>query len=391
MSPAWRATAFSASLFLLVGANLPYLPVWLEKARGFSGTEISAIAAAGMLLRVFAGPLAAARAETAGLARTLLHISIVLILAYATIVPQSPKALVAVVIVFVSIAWGTLMPLVETLLLATTKDTRPDYGVARSISSASFILASLLLGVLVGRMGEEIIIQWMVGASVLMALLGLALPRSDVEAKSSLSLLESMRQGFSLYRNPRILLAGFGSTFIQAAHAYYYNLGSNVWLGQGVAEEHIGALWSIGVALEVVVLLVSGWLFRSWTAGSIMLLGGLAACLRWTITGFAPPLEVLYATQGLHALTFAATLVGYMNFVRSEVAEEKVGVVITISSSVIYGPVIACIGILTGYWYDTFPDAQAQGFWLMSASAFLGCLCLLPLLRSQPQSAAVGG
>ena len=47
---------------------------------------------------------------------------------------------------------------------------------------------------------------------------------------------------------------------------------------------------------------------------------------------------------------------------------------ITISSSVIYGPVIACIGILTGYWYDTFPDAQAQGFWLMSASAFLGCL-----------------
>ncbi|MEO0883914.1 MAG: MFS transporter [Pseudomonadota bacterium] len=379
MNPAWRATAFSAALFLLVGANLPYLPVWLEQARGFSGTEISAIAAAGMLLRVFAGPLAAARAETTGLARALLQMSMVLVLAYAIVIPQSPKAIIATAIVLASIAWGTLMPLVETLLLTTTKDTRPDYGTARSISSAAFILTSLALGVLIGRMGEEVIIYWMAGVSVLMAALGLTLPKAAPAEQAPLSLVQSMRQGFGLYRNPRILLAGLASSFIQAAHAYYYNLGSNVWLGQGIAEEHIGALWSIGVALEVVLLLVSGWLFRSWSAGAIMLLGGMGALIRWTITGFAPSLEVLYAAQALHALSFAATHIGYMQFLRTEIVPEKIGTVISISSAVGYGPMLAIFGLLTGYWYDTFDTAQAQGFWLMAASAFVGCLCLLPL------------
>ncbi|MEO1405369.1 MAG: MFS transporter, partial [Pseudomonadota bacterium] len=314
MSPAWRATAFSAALFLLVGANLPYLPVWLEQARGFSGTEISAIAAAGMLIRVVAGPLAAARAETSGLVRTLLQTSIILILAYAVVVPPTSKVLVAVAVVIASIAWGTLMPLVETLLLATTKDTKPDYGVARSISSAAFIVASLTLGVLIGRLGEEVIIQWMVGVSVVMALLGLALPRREGPREVPISFADSMKQGFALYRHPRILLAGLASSFIQAAHAYYYNLGSNVWLGQGVAEEHIGALWSIGVALEVVLLVVSSWLFRSWSAGAIMLLGGTGALVRWTVIGFAPPLGLLYVAQALHALSFAATHIGYMQF-----------------------------------------------------------------------------
>ncbi|MEO1476276.1 MAG: MFS transporter [Pseudomonadota bacterium] len=391
MSPAWRATAFSAALFLLVGANLPYLPVWLEKARGFSGTEISAIAAAGMLIRVFAGPLAAGRAETSGLARTLLHMSIVLVLAYAVVVPDSPKAMVAAAIMVASIAWGTVMPLTETLLLSSTKDVRPDYGVARSLSSAAFILASLSLGVLVGQFGEEIIVQWMVGASVLMAALGVILPEGEVSGAKPPTLSQSMKQGFALYRHPRILLAGLASSFIQAAHAYYYNLGSTVWLGQGVEEAHIGALWSIGVALEVVLLLVSGWLFRSWSAGAIMMLGGLGALVRWTVIGFAPPLGVLYVAQALHALSFAATHIGYMQFLRTEVEPEKVGVVISISSAVAYGPMLAVFGLLTGYWYDTFVDAQAQGFWLMAASAFAGCICLLPLLRSQPQSAAVGG
>ncbi|MEM7661085.1 MAG: MFS transporter [Pseudomonadota bacterium] len=391
MSPAWRATAFSAALFLLVGANLPYLPVWLEQARGFTGTEISAIAATGMLIRVVAGPLAAARAETSGLVRTLLQTSIILILAYAVVVPPTSRVLVAVAVVIASIAWGTLMPLVETLLLATTKDTKPDYGVARSISSAAFIVASLTLGVLIGRMGEEIIIQWMVGVSVIMALLGLALPRREGPREVPISFADSMKQGFALYRHPRILLAGLASSFIQAAHAYYYNLGSNVWLGQGVAEEHIGALWSIGVALEVVLLVVSGWLFRSWSAGAIMLLGGTGALVRWTVIGFAPPLGLLYVAQALHALSFAATHIGYMQFLRTEVAPEKVGTVISISSAVGYGPMLAVFGVMTGYWYDTFKGAEAQGFWLMAASAFIGCLCLLPILRSQPQSAETGG
>jgi len=51
MNTAWRATLFAVGLYLLVGANLPYLPVWLEEGRGFSGGQISAMVAIATLIR----------------------------------------------------------------------------------------------------------------------------------------------------------------------------------------------------------------------------------------------------------------------------------------------------------------------------------------------------
>ncbi|MEM9667625.1 MAG: MFS transporter [Pseudomonadota bacterium] len=396
MSANWRAVGFAAAFYLLLGANLPYLPVWLERARGLSGTEISLIFAAGTLLRIFLGPLVGAQSEQKGLKRTLFQLSVILVLAHGLVVPEGPTILLAMVIGAAAVFGGVIIPLSETLLLAGTKRGWPDYGLARAIGSMAFIATNLVLGFLIARYGAEIVIWWLLFASILLAGMSLIQPAelgaSRQAQAAGANLQTSLNEGFGLYAsNPRILMAGLASSFIQAAHAYYYNLGSNVWLGQGIAEAHLGSLWSIGVALEVLLLIVSGWLFRSWSAGAIMLLGGLGAMLRWTIIGFAPSIGVLYLAQAMHALSFAATHIGYMQFLRSEVAPEKVGVVISISSAVGYGPMLAILGIIAGYWYDTFPSAQAQGFWIMAASAFAGCLCILPILRSQPQSAAVGG
>ena len=220
MSSAWRATAFGASIYLLIGANLPYLPVWLEQSRGFSGAEISSLVAVGILIRIFAGPIMAARAEQNGLRGVLGQTSLVCLLAFAAVAPQATPILVVFGLVTVTyVAWGVIMPLTDAVLLVETKEQRPDYGAARAIASASFIMASLAAGALVRLYGPEAAIWWLVGASALMVITSFNLPKGTALSGKRSSLRQTLREGFDLYRNRRILFAGLGASLIQAAHA----------------------------------------------------------------------------------------------------------------------------------------------------------------------------
>lgn len=393
MSSAWRATAFGASIYLLIGANLPYLPVWLETSRGFTGTQISGLIAAGTLIRIFAGPVMAARAEQSSMRVVLAQTSLVCLLAFGALVPSiTPVTVVVALVVLTYVAWGLMMPLTDAVLLSGTKGQRPDYGVARAIASVSFIAASLAVGALIKLYGPDAAVWWLVGASGLMVLTGLALPGESGPARKSLSLAMTLKEGFRLYRNRRILLAGLGACFIQAAHAYYYNLGSNIWIGQGIPEEYLGALWSTGVAVEVLFLLVSGVVLVRFNPGLLILIGGLGAVVRWTFTGLAPPLGVLFGLQTLHALSFAATHIGILRFLAAELPEDKVPVALAINSAVFFGPLLALLGVVSGIYYDQYTAAQAQGYWLMAVVAAVGCLFTLGVVRkAQPQSTVSQG
>jgi len=233
MNSAWRATLFAIGLYLLVGANLPYLPVWLEEGRGFNGGQISAMVAIATLIRIVLGPLVAARSEQVGLARVLGQVSLICLLAFAALIPTAtPFLAIFVLVVLTHIAWGVLMPLTDAVLISGTTGARPDYGTARAIASASFIVASLSAGALVSLYGSEAAVWWLVGAAGFMALASLGLPRDAEPAETRPGLRQTLQEGFALYRNRRILLAGMGASFIQATHAYYYNLGSNSGLAK---------------------------------------------------------------------------------------------------------------------------------------------------------------
>ena len=393
-----RATLFGMALFLLVGANLPFLPVWMETERGLSGGQISAIIAAATLIRIFAGPMIAAEAERRGLRAVLGMLALMTMLSYLALFPGGPLLLAATLLICTYVSWGVLSPLSEGLLLASTQEGRPDYGVARALGSASFIVSSLGVGALVKSFGAEWALWAMIAASFGLCVASLLLPPDTPLPAARRGFGQTLKEGFALYRNRRLLLLALSVSLIQSAHAYYYNLGSNVWLGQGIDASHLGALWSIGVAAEVILLLFSGWLFvRSrWTPGALILLGGAGAALRWILIGFAPPLALLYALQTLHALSFAATHIGGLRFLNEEVAAGKVPLAMAINSAIAFGPMLAIFGLMAGWYYDLSAGqgagAQARGYWLMALIAGLGCLCAVPLLRRvSPKARALAG
>ncbi len=61
-SLAWRLAAFYAALFVGLGVQLPFLPVWLA-AKGLDAGEIGVVLAIPMIVRVFAIPVATRAAD----------------------------------------------------------------------------------------------------------------------------------------------------------------------------------------------------------------------------------------------------------------------------------------------------------------------------------------
>ncbi|MEX1249815.1 MAG: hypothetical protein WEA77_01285, partial [Hyphomonas sp.] len=59
LSDPWRASLAAFAVNLVLGANLPYLPVWMEEAAGMSGAEIAGAATIAMIIRILAGPISA--------------------------------------------------------------------------------------------------------------------------------------------------------------------------------------------------------------------------------------------------------------------------------------------------------------------------------------------
>ena len=83
LNDSWRAAIAAGAVNLVVGANLPYLPVWMDKIGGMSGAEIAGAGTLAALIRIVAGPLAAGRAQSHGLRATLATVMAVCLAGYA--------------------------------------------------------------------------------------------------------------------------------------------------------------------------------------------------------------------------------------------------------------------------------------------------------------------
>ncbi len=388
-SLAWQGTMFAAAGHTLNGINLPYFPLWLEEARGFSGEEIGFLLAAGTLMRVVAGPVSGAVAEIFGLRRTLLAASVVMLGGYAALFPSAALAPIAAFSLLVYAAWGAISPLSEALLMAVTDDSgtgqrRLSYGVARGIGSAGFIAANLLGGVLIREHGSQAAIYALIGACLAMVVFALMLERADsapLRSKGGGLVLGALGQGIGLFRRPRLLILTIAGALVQASHAHYYSFGSIIWRGQGVGGDVIGLLWSIGVVAEILLLAFAVRLFRGWRPEALMLMGAGGAMLRWSVLGFAPDLGVAFPVQTLHALTFAATHLGTLMALREEVTKEKLPVVVSINSALAFGPALAGAALLSGYLFDRYEAlgsvGEARGYWAMTVLAAAGgALCV---------------
>jgi PPP family 3-phenylpropionic acid transporter len=373
-----RLSTFYWAIFLIVGLQTPFLPLWLD-SRGLSVAEISIAGALPLFVRIVATPMIAYLADRSGDHRRMVIILSWSGLASTILLSQSHQLWpILLLSTLMMLTTSTIMPLTETLAMRAVRAHGLDYGRMRLWGSISFIVATLIGGAAIERWTGSAVIWLIIAAVVLTALAAHALPRPEGSTAAGTSRPRISRADVAqLVTSPLFLLFLAAAGLVQAAHAVFYVYGVLHWRDLGLSATWTGALWAIAVIAEIALFAKSGAVLKVLSPLGLIALGAIAAVLRWIAMAFDPPLAALIALQVLHALTFGATHLGTVHFIAQNIPAERAGTAQALQASVTNGIAMGGATLLAGQLYGPF-GAKAY-----LAMAVLGALGLAAALMAR--------
>lgn len=375
-----RLGLYYAAIFIGTGASLPYMPVWF-RSQGLSGAEIGIILAAPMLARIVVSPLAAVWGDGFRLRRTpLILFGAVAALAYASIALVEGFAAWLVAWTIASCMLGTLPPLGDVISLRLARREGFSYPFARGIGSVAFVVGNLAVGALLTLAAPDLVLFWTITAALAAAMAArFMLPPEPVHEGGEPPPRSARWRGLSdLIHNRGFIIAVVGSGVIQATHGFYYGFSALLWRKQGIGEAWIGALWAIGVVLEVAFMWFGDPWRRRVRPEVMVAIGGLAALIRWTAMAFSPPLWLLFPLQGLHSLSFTATFLGSLALIERYAPPHAASAAQTVSSACAGGLFIGLATLASGPLFDAFGP---HGYLGMTAMTLTGLAAIGLLIR----------
>ena len=370
---AWRLALFYAALFVALGVQLPFLPVWLA-AKGLDADMIGIVLAIPMIVRVFAIPLATRRADRHDALRMAIVIAAAgAIVGYGVVGLAQGAAAIAMAFVFASVFYTPIMPLADAYALRGLDRLGRAYGPVRMWGSAAFIVGSFGAGVLLDVTAARDLIWLIVAAAVITAAAACALkplgPHLGGAPQAGLSFAGGV------WRDPAFLAVAAAASLIQASHAVFYGFSALDWRAAGLDGAAIAALWALGVAAEIVLFAISGRLPIAPT--TLLLVGAAGAVIRWGAMAFDPPAILLPPLQCLHALSFGASHLGALGFIARTIPP-KLGATAQGYLAVALGLAMAASMALAGVLYTRW-GGLAYGAMALLAAA--GGVCALAARR----------
>lgn len=375
--PGWSHTsAWYVFFFLFAGAHLPFWPLWL-KDWGLSEAEVGAYSAAAIAMRVVLGVTLPWMADRLNAPRRMLAVLALLmgVLYAAHFWIDTRPILFAATLATAAVAAG-MLPMADALSLRAAAQNGFAYATARSVGSAAFLAANLVCGLAVARWGVDAALWWIILSFPPLIWLGLRHPGGAGTPVGRPKLAEAWR----LLKSPVFLAAMIAGAATQGSHAVLYAYGSIHWASQGVDDATIGALWALGVAVEVALMAIWGKAIieRLGAAGAILLAAGVGA-VRWIAMTLDPGLMWLWPLQALHGLTFTAAHLGVMAFVQVAAPPQLAATAQGLTGALAGGVVMAGASFAAAWAYPAF---GADAYWIGAALAAAGALAAIALQRS---------
>lgn len=376
----WRFALFYFCYFAALGAYTPYIGRWVDSL-GHGGYVVGTMLGLWYGSRILAPPLWAALVQrsprpglwfVAGSALSLLCFA-------GFTLTGSALALFAVMALF-GFFYNALMPQFEAMTLTALGPRVADYGRLRVWGSIGFLIVAASYGGLLDHFGSRAF-PWLT-LPLLVAMLLAALPhRHDAPPEHA----PTMADAGHLWRRPgvrRFLLVallmqvGFGPFYV------FYTLHLQAHGHDGLA---VGALWAIGVLIEIALFWQAPRLIERFGAPRL-----LSACLavtsvRWVATAlFADSFALMALAQATHALGFAIFHACCMRLV----AEYFPGRRAAAGQSLLYGFSSGVGGVL-GAGLAALMWERGGGEWaFLAGSAVVALAWLVYAVRRRPAAPA---
>lgn len=357
-----RLALLYGGIFGAVGVQLPFLPVWFA-AKGLADQDIGFVLAAATVLRVATMPFSTRAADHFGNLKLAILLACGLAALFLTgLALSSGLAAILAAYALASAASGTALPLTEAYAWRGLAERGRAYGPVRVWASAAFIAGALATGALTRVIEPAQIIWLLVGVYWWAVIAAAALtPVSRAPARGRKARVAE------LFHIPALIGVVIASALVQASHALLYGFASLQWAQQGLGGFTISALWVIGVVAESVLFVASARFPARITPTVLIGIGAAGATIRWTLMAFDPPLAALWFLQCTHAVSFAATYLGAVQFIAHSapqtLAATAQGLLATAN-----GLAMACGMMLSGVLYARYGMAAYAAMALIAAS-----------------------
>ena len=308
--------------------------------RGYLNTEIGVILAVANVVAVVIQPLAAdladrsKRVSTIGISQIM---TIMMMVMTVGLFALRGKSMALSVIFILLIAWHTaVQPLIKSLSFKLSDSgVHINFGMARSVGSLSYSVLCAVLGVLVERLGIEVlpisaeIVMAMMAVSLLLTKVqydktkalykenetGLAETAVSTETASEINLLEFIR------RNKIFFIANIGVIGL-----YFSNSVMNNYLMQIVTEvggnsADMGRILSLMAFLEIPTLVFFDKLRKKFTCQFMLKIAAIGFTIKILMCHIAASVAMILAAQVFQLIAFGLFLPAMVHFIDEIMSE----------------------------------------------------------------------
>lgn len=310
MTPRVVAIALYALVFAAVGASGPYINIYLQSL-GLPLDAIGLIATLAALCALVAAPVWGLLSDQAFGARTALLAAPALATLCALGVSLASAALIAALFwIAYYLFYAGLGPVLDAYTLDIVGSDRHSYSRFRVWGSASFVVVSILVGILIQQSTIHALFIGLIASLIGVVVLATLLPaRTLTHAERSLSGLGTvLRTRVLVIFIAAILVVWSASTMVNAFYSIYL-------AALNTPPALIGTAWALGAVVEVPIMLAYPLLATRFGVNRLLVIGAVCLLLRALVVVFASDPLIVVAAMGLHGAGFALVLIGGVTYV----------------------------------------------------------------------------
>ena len=300
----WLSLSFFG-YFCAYGVFVPFFPVWL-KSQAYGAELIGLVVASSYFFRFAGGLLFANFVKRAHHLLSTLRVlawASVGVMASISIVAENFWLLFAAIGLF-SMLNSAGIPITDTLATTWQQQVKLDYGKARLIGSAAYVVGVTVFGNLIGVIGNQNIV-WILTALLFLYALVQMLSPSVAPADNNQHSVTTPVRFTELLKDSITLRVLIAATLIQGSHAGYYVYSVLYWTQQGITVETTSLLWGLAVCAEILLFFFSNRLFHKWSISKLLYIATIGAIARWGLFSITDNLWLIALLQTFHSLTFA--------------------------------------------------------------------------------------
>ena len=327
-SKTWLSTNYFLQ-FLVTGTFLPFWMVYLTSVKNLSVLEASSIFSMLYIARVISGiflsPYLIKKYNIDITLKLSVGIGLILAVSYGF---TNEKIVLGLITFLFGMIYFMVSPLVEGLASLFLREENIDYGKARTYGSLGFTVIGIIIGGILGYVGNEALYYILIFL-VALYLVFMFLPQPKLVKNLSFEEPNAKKEKESLYswvlkdRNAILLII---TVFLyQLSHTAYNNYNALYLESMNISAKWLsGVILNVSVIAEIIFFIFSKRLVKRIKPKNLMIFAGVCAIIRWGALAMFHNIYVFTIMQTFHAITFAVAHIAFILFLNKDYNNKEI-------------------------------------------------------------------